>query len=398
MTDKGDKQKHDKQKQKTPADEGGHDTASSQAAHTGKGKGAGGAESTAKTGSAPRQRAAKTGGRGAALATTLSLITIVLLAGLMAAAWWGWAWLDERLERLDALESQVQDQQDAREEQRELAQRLPRLSDQLSDLEDDQRTAERARQDLEDSIGRLDQRTESLRDFIDAGRSAWRVAEVEYLLQLANAELQLAGRHDTADAALAAADQRLAALADPGFTPVREAIARDRERLRAAEDVDISGATLTLGSLIERVPALPIEQGLIRGEAAVEQVPEDAQRWWQRLRERSSEIFSDLVTVRHDDVAVRPLLAPEQEYFLRQNLQLSLATARLALLQEQPEVWRASLDEARDWLATYFDPEDEAVIATDEALSDLAESRIRRERPDISASLERLRGIRETRD
>lgn len=392
MTDKGDKQKQQTEAGQRPSQASQDPGQPSESAKARK------AGEKSRAGDKGRTASRRPRGGGGGLATGLSVIAILLLAALLPLAWWAWDHMNERLERLDALEEQLQAQEEAAAESRELAQRLPRLADELADLEEDQRAAERARQDLEDSIERLDQRSEAMRDFIDAGRSAWRVAEVEYLLQLANAELQLAGRHATADAALQAADQRLAELADPGFTPVREAIARDRERLRAVEEVDISGAALTLGSLIERVPDLPIEQGVIRDSDAGDADAEEAQRWWHRLREQGSQIFSDLVTVRHEDVAVRPLLSPEQAYFLRQNLQLSLATARQALLQEQMEVWRASLDEARDWLATYFDPEDEAVIATDEALRELAQSRIRQERPDISASLERLRGIREARD
>jgi uroporphyrin-III C-methyltransferase len=129
------------------------------------------------------------------------------------------------------------------------------LSEDLQSLASDQA-------DAQTEIRRLDERTESLRDFMDAGRSAWRIAEVEYLLRLANRESQLAGRPENALAALTAADERLEALADPGMTPVREAISRDRERLRAIDRPDITGMALTLGSLIERVDRLPIAAGV----------------------------------------------------------------------------------------------------------------------------------------
>jgi uroporphyrin-III C-methyltransferase len=124
----------------------------------------------------------------------------------------------------------------------------------------------------------------------------------------------------------------------------------------------------------------------------------DSAGLWPRLRERSTDVLRQLVTVRHEDAPVRPLLAPEQEYFLRRNLSLTLASARLALLRDQPEVWRATLTEGRDWLAAYFQMEDDGVQAVDEELARLLDSPIRAEQPDVSESLDRLRRIVEGRN
>jgi uroporphyrin-III C-methyltransferase len=92
---------------------------------------------------------------------------------------------------------------------------------------------------------------------------------------------------------------------------------------------------------------------------------------------------------------VRPLLAPEQEYFLRLNLKLKLESARLALLEDDPVVWRAALREARDWLDRWFDVDETAVSSAADELERLAAAEIRPQRPDISRSLELLRQRRE---
>jgi len=334
-----------------------------------------------------------------AFAVSLALLSLLLSASLAVAAWWFWDQYEDRQDRVEALEAELADQGSRLDGVSDRADAIPTLESELQALAESLDSDVSERRELADRVERVDQRTETLRDFIDAGQSAWVLAEVEYLLRVASAEMQLAGRHDSADAALAAADQRLEALADPGLTEVRAAIARDRDRLRGLSRVDVSGMALTLGSLMERVDELPVAAGRARDAAAADQA-EDGETlpWWRQLKSRGSEVLQDLVTIRHEDAPVRPLLAPEQEYFLRRNLTLSLATARLALLEEEPEIWRASIAEARDWLDRYFDGEDRRVEAMEETLAELADQGIRQDRPDVSAALERLRTIREARN
>ncbi|MEA5444987.1 uroporphyrinogen-III C-methyltransferase [Gammaproteobacteria bacterium AB-CW1] len=339
-----------------------------------------------------RGRARQSAGNG------LSVLALLLSLSLLAAAWWAWEQLGERLDRLDQLTESQREQADRLEQLESRTAELAGLPDTVDDARKATAAVASTQAELEAEISRLDQRTEALRDFVDAGRSAWRVAEVEYLLRLATTELQLAGRHDTAMAALEAADERLAALADPALTPVREALASDRERLRATADPDVTGMAMTLASLIERVDRLSFRRDQLQRDPAERPPGDDADGLWDRLRERGSGVLREMVTIRHEDMPIRPLLAPEQEYFLRRNLELKLESARLALLRGQPETWRATLSEARDWLESWYDLDDDAVAAMDEELARLAEQRIVSERPDIARSLERLQGLMEARD
>lgn len=340
-----------------------------------------------------RQRTAPAG-RGALM---LSLFCLLISLALVAAAGWAWFWLNEERERIEALETVQSEQATRLGEMDERTDRIDPLADQLAAMDRSVSEVAETNARLMARADRLDERTEALRAFVDAGRSAWRVAEVEYLLRLASSELQIAHRPETAMAALEAADARLAALADPTLVPVRESLATDMERLRAVERPDIAGIALTLSSLIDRVDALPIGRERLEQPAAEEEELAGT-GFWQRLKDRGAGILREMVTIRHEDMPIRPLLAPEQEYFLRRNLALKLETARLALLRGQPETWRASLDEARRWLSTWYDTEDSAVSAMDESLARLMDEAIRSERPNISSALERLRGIREARN
>jgi uroporphyrin-3 C-methyltransferase len=63
-----------------------------------------------------------------------------------------------------------------------------------------------------------------------------------------------------------------------------------------------------------------------------------------------------LVRVSHIDHPEAVLLAPEQSFFLRENLKLKLLNARLGVLARQPASARADLAAASAALERYFDP------------------------------------------
>ena len=88
----------------------------------------------------------------------------------------------------------------------------------------------------------------------------WLLAEAEYYMQIANAQLQLAGNPYLAAQALRMADERVARLADPALTDVRRAVADELAALDGMEKPDIEGVTLTLASLARVVATLPLRE------------------------------------------------------------------------------------------------------------------------------------------
>jgi len=103
---------------------------------------------------------------------------------------------------------------------------------------------------------------------------------------------------------------------------------------------------------------------------------------------------SELFRVREHDKAVGPMLPPERVWFLKENMRLQLAAARLALLRGDREAYRQALVTATRWLREWFDSSDQAVAAMTTGLEELAAVNIRPQLPDISESLRVLRQLR----
>uniref|UniRef100_UPI00181D7E48 uroporphyrinogen-III C-methyltransferase n=1 Tax=Ramlibacter sp. TaxID=1917967 RepID=UPI00181D7E48 len=79
-------------------------------------------------------------------------------------------------------------------------------------------------------------------------------------------------------------------------------------------------------------------------------------QWWQRGLAAALEEVRGLVRVSRIDQPEAVLLAPDQAFFLRENLKLKLLNTRLSLLARQSAAARADAAAATAALYKYFDP------------------------------------------
>ncbi len=126
----------------------------------------------------------------------------------------------------------------------------------------------------------------------------------------------------------------------PQFIPLRKVLARDIERLKLAPNLDVPGMTLRLDQVIAAVDAMPLLVEGRPGPVTAPAEPEDAPGWWARTGSVIWAELRGLVRVQRLDAQDQSLLAPEQAYFLRENLKLRLLHARLALLQRNEPAFR----------------------------------------------------------
>src|SRR3979409_172220 len=98
---------------------------------------------------------------------------------------------------------------------------------------------------------------EALYQELSRNRDEWQLAEVEQGLPIASQQLQLAGNVRAALLALQLAEGRLARTDRPQFMPIRRALARDIERLKALPAIDFPGMSMRIDTLVASVDALP---------------------------------------------------------------------------------------------------------------------------------------------
>ena len=221
-------------------------------------------------------------------------------------------------------------------------------------------------------------------------RDSWLLAEAEYYMQIANAQLQLAGNPNLARLALLQADDRIRQLANPALTNIRRALSNELRALELINRPDIEGVTLTLASLAEVVQSLPLRQQIDIPDEDDPEIEGELSGIDRAIASLKSTV-GDVVSVRRTDEAVRPLIAPESAFFLRANLSLQLQVARLALLRGERAAFQQSLDDTDTWLGEYYDTDSTQVQGARKTIAEIRDSLFDIAMPDISESLRLLR-------
>jgi uroporphyrin-3 C-methyltransferase len=202
------------------------------------------------------------------------------------------------------------------------------------------------------------------------------VVDIDSSIRLAQQQAELSGSLQPLGATLKNARQRIERAAQPRLAPVLRALDRDLERLARMSVTDTAGLLTRIEDLVRLVDEMPVLNAVAQprasrhragaGQAArqPETIPIEGSptewRWWQSWGERGwtavREEAQDLVRVSRIDHPDAILLAPEQAYFLRENLKLKLLNARLALLSRQWDAARADLAASGTAVNKYFDP------------------------------------------
>ena len=97
-----------------------------------------------------------------------------------------------------------------------------------------------------------------------------------------------------------------------------------------------------------------------------------AQDGWRQAGERVWSEVRSLVRVTRIDSPEAMLIAPEQAWFLRENLKLRLLNARLALLSRQFDIAQSDLRDAQSALDRYFDRNSRRVSVSSELVRQVA--------------------------
>jgi uroporphyrin-III C-methyltransferase len=274
-----------------------------------------------------------------------------------------------------------------------------KINQSLSDLAQNKENNDKKITQLGETQLTLKTALEQMQNDFGRGRTDWIVAETEQLMLIANQRLQLAHDVDAALAALKAADRQLETLSDPRFLPARKKLAAEITQLSALEKTDIPGIALRLGSLAETIDGLPLQQQYAHKNIVASTDSADAMSAaddqkesdiWGEARRMWHDMLS-VVRIRTDGPLPKPLLPPEQQYFLRENLRLLLLTAQRAVLQADASLYAQNLKNADLWVSEYFDIGAQSIIAMRQELQQLQNARIMAPLPDITGSLEILR-------
>jgi len=237
---------------------------------------------------------------------------------------------------------------------------------------------------------------EELLQLMTRSRDENMLSDIEAALRVAVQQSAITGSTEPLLATLKQADERLTRNAQPRLERVRRAVAHDLDRVRSVAVSDISTLVIKVDDAVRMVDDLPLlVQPQRRGAAAESKaranaVPSAAAAaasapaaaaggWrgelaarWQLVLQHVLDEARSLVRVTRIDQPEAMLVAPDQAYFLRENIKLRLLNARLALLSRQFGTAQSDLREVQIALERHFDRSSRRVNVMNELLRQVA--------------------------
>jgi uroporphyrin-3 C-methyltransferase len=325
----------------------------------------------------------------------LAIVALILAVAGLAIIGYGYSLIQklqiQQSEQVSALKSQLDDSNGIN---RQLQQQNGQILGELNQIRSSASAQDNHVNELQNRLAKAMQQVSKLGTDT---RKDWLLAEVEYLLRLANQRVLMERTASGALSLLKGADKILQETEDVSIYPVRKALALDILALEAVPTLDIEGMFLKLvaiDSQLDHLRLLPTTDKHQLPELLQQITSENMSQSWQdginRSWSNAIDKLGKLIVIRHREDPVTPLLSPEQHYFLTQNLHLMLEQTQLALLQGKQQAFDSGLTKATVWIGTYFEASDPTTQALVQNLSALQGTEISPTLPNISGSLNQL--------
>jgi len=208
---------------------------------------------------------------------------------------------------------------------------------------------------------------EDLMHSLSRSRDENLVVDIESAIRLAQQQSQLTGSVQPLLAALQSSQMRLTKVAQPRLAPLLRAIVRDIEQIKATPVTDTPTLLIKIDELVRAVDNLALLNAVgatTSNHATTKPVttPETLSwaraisiSWWEKMLNDLWRNAQGLVRISRIDRPEASLLAPEQSYFVRENLKLRLLNVRLAVLARHFESAQADMNQVTRDLNKYFD-------------------------------------------
>ena len=312
------------------------------------------------------------------------VFNLLLIIGIVAAA--GYYWQTQQkidLQKNNAiatLQSQLGNKAEASQ-----------LQGLLSPLESEIGNSATQIDELQQQQQALQEATEKLYELYGRDESDWQLAEVEYLMRIAQHKLFLENDFEGAAITLQAASEKIAATGDPGLLSVRVQIGDEIADLKTRARPDLVGMTLLLSQLGKQLGSLrPGYQPSVETiPEVVEPAAENPQD--QTIDERVVSFFTSLVTVRQNEFepTKTEALIVDVEEILETNLKLT----RWTVLERDEFQYSQLMKENVEIFKQYYNLENAANSDFYNQLLELQKAEVKPQKPDISGSLEMLKRI-----
>ena len=228
----------------------------------------------------------------------------------------------------------------------------------------------------------------------------WLLSQADFLVKLAGRKLWSDQDVTTAAALLKSADASLADMNDPSLITARRAITEDIASLSAVSQVDYDGIILKVNQLSNQIDNLQLADNNDDDspmDSDGTELSSSLSEWRINLQKSWQNFMDSFITIRRRDETAVPLLAPNQDIYLRENIRSRLLVAAQAVPRHQEETYKQALDNVSTWVRAYYNTDDATTTAFLEDIDKLSQQNITMNVPDKLTSQPILEKLMQTR-
>ena len=246
----------------------------------------------------------------------------------------------------------------------------------------------------------LDEMQQKVAAISGTDAKTWLLAQADFLVKLAGRKLWSDQDVTTAAALLKSADASLGDMNDPSLITARRALTADIASLSTVSQVDYDGIILKVNQLSNQIDNLRLADNNDYDspmDSDSSELSSSLSEWRINLQKSWQNFMDSFITVRRRDETAVPLLAPNQDVYLRENLRSRLLVAAQAVPRHQEETYKQALDNVSTWVRAYYDTDDATTTAFLEEVDKLSQQNITMNVPDKLESQPILEKLMQTR-
>lgn len=249
-------------------------------------------------------------------------------------------------------------------------------------------------------VKQLDEVQQKVATISGSDAKTWLLAQADFLVKLAGRKLWSDQDVTSAAALLKSADASLADMNDPSLITARRAITDDIASLSAVSQVDYDGIILKVNQLSNQIDNLRLADNNTDDspmDSDSSELSSSISEWRVNLQKSWQNFMDSFITIRRRDETAVPLLAPNQDVYLRENIRSRLLVAAQAVPRHQEETYRQALENVSTWVRAYYDTDDATTKAFLDEVDQLSQQSISMNVPDTLQSQTILEKLMQTR-
>ena len=262
----------------------------------------------------------------------IQLIIVIALAGISYFSW----------QQQTIIAELINGQNQLATENRELLTRLQNIQQDIENINNAEASAEILFNQQNARLDNLNEEMVSLRLGLNANQAngVWQIVEAASLLRLADQFLELNQDVSVALSLYQDSYAILEQLDDPSLGRIKNLLSTDIRNLRNNRGVDVDGFYMRLSDISQQLDNINLGVTI---EPSPDFLEGDAGEVTEGFFNNIKNIFAHYFTVRKLDAPMDIPLNDQQVSFLRQNMQLQIEQAKLALLQRRQSLYQDSI-------------------------------------------------------